>query len=71
METNKYLSVFSPATLQQRKDNFKNYWQFTQQHGGKLLESDKDLAKKLQYFKDYGKDDIKHGYLAMINSESR
>ena len=55
MGINKYLSVFSPATPQQRKDNFENYWQFTQQHGGEFFESDKDLAKKrkkLQYFKD-------------------
>lgn len=51
----KYLSVFSPATKQQRKDNFENYWEFSQRHGGELFEEDRDLAKKrarLQYFKD-------------------
>lgn len=51
----KYLSVFSPATRQERKENFENYWKFTQQHGGELLEEEKDLAKKrarLSYFKN-------------------
>jgi hypothetical protein len=51
----KYLSVFSPATRQERKENFENYWEFTQQHGGELLEEEKDLAKKrarLSYFKN-------------------
>jgi len=55
MATAKYLSVFSPATQQQRKENFDNYWMFTQDHGGELFENDKDLAKKrdcLQRFKD-------------------
>jgi hypothetical protein len=55
MKPAKYRSVFSPATLQERKDNFENYWEFTQQHGGELFEDDKDLAKKkarLQHFKD-------------------
>ncbi|WP_432744071.1 hypothetical protein ABXJ76_03325 [Methylobacter sp. G7] len=55
MVSTKYLSVFSPATEQQRKENFASYWEFTQQHGGKLLEQDKDLAKKrdrLKHFQD-------------------
>ncbi|MDI1292132.1 MAG: hypothetical protein PSV18_05230 [Methylobacter sp.] len=55
MVSTKYLSVFSPATEQQRKENFDSYWEFTQQHGGELLEHDKDLAKKrdrLKHFQD-------------------
>ena len=55
MGSGKFLSVFTPATEQQRKDNFEDYWQFTQQHGGELLEAEKDLAKKrarLKYFED-------------------
>lgn len=55
MVSTKYLSVFSPATEQQRKENFASYWEFTQQHGGELFEKDKDLAKKrdrLKYFQD-------------------
>ena len=55
MASTKYLSIFSPATKQERKDNFENYWEFTQQHGGQLFESEKDLAKKrarLKYFRD-------------------
>ena len=55
MSNGKYLSVFTPATAEQRKANFDDYWLFSQQHGGELFEADKDLAKKrarLQYFKD-------------------
>ncbi len=55
MSTTKYRSVFTPATAAQRKENFEDYWVFTQQHGGELLEQEKDLVKKrarLQYFQD-------------------
>ena len=55
MASAKYLSVFAPATLQQRKENFDSYWIFTQNHGGELFEDDKDLAKKrdrLKHFQD-------------------
>ena len=55
MGVSKYLSIFTVATEQQRKDNFEDYWLFTQQHGGELLEAEKDLAKKrakLKYFQD-------------------
>lgn len=55
MGSGKFLSVFTLATEQQRKDNFEDYWNFTQQHGGELIEAEKDLAKKrakLKYFKD-------------------
>lgn len=51
----KYLSVFAPANDLQRKENFDDYWIFTQQHGGELFEKDKDLAKKrarLKHFQD-------------------
>jgi hypothetical protein len=53
MTTPKYRSIFSPSTAEQRRQNFEDYWLFTQQHGGELLETDKDLAKKrerLAYF---------------------
>ena len=55
MNTAKYRSIFTPSTEQQRQENFEDYWLFTQQHGGELLEEDRDLLKKrarLQYFQD-------------------
>ena len=55
MKSRKYLSVFTPASRQERIENFEQYWLFSQQHSGDLLEDDCDLAKKrarLQYFKD-------------------
>jgi hypothetical protein len=56
MGSGKYLSVFTLATENQRKQNFEEYWKFTQQHGGELYEAEKDLAKKrakLKSFKDH------------------
>ena len=55
MGVGKYLSVFSPATNEQRKANFEDYWEFTQKHGGELFEQDRDLAVKrarLKHFQD-------------------
>ena len=55
MASVKFRSIFSPATLKERKENFENYWVFSQQHGGQLLEKDRDLERKrarLQFFKD-------------------
>jgi hypothetical protein len=55
MSIAKYRSIFTVATDQQRKENFDDYWIFTQQHGGELLEAEKDLLKKrarLNFFQD-------------------
>lgn len=55
MNSTKYLSIFTPANAQQRKENFESYWEFTQQHGGTLYEAERDLEKKrarLQHFQD-------------------
>jgi hypothetical protein len=55
MGSGKFLSVFTLATEEQRKENFEDYWKFTQEHGGELYEAEKDLAKKrakLKSFKD-------------------
>ena len=55
MSIAKYRSVFAPATAEQRKENFEDYWIFTQQHGGELLEEERDLLKKrarLEYFQN-------------------
>lgn len=54
-ETDNYRSIFSPSTATEREDNFESYWAFSQQHGGGLLEEDKDLEKKrekLRRFQD-------------------
>jgi hypothetical protein len=54
-ESKVYRSIFSPCSVQERKENFDSYWLFTQQHAGELLEEDKDLTnkrEKLKYFQD-------------------
>ena len=55
MALKKYLSIFSPASKQQRNENFETYWRFSQLNSGKLFEEDKDLSKKrtrLRYFQE-------------------
>lgn len=55
MTQSNYRSIFSAANARQRQDNFADYWVFTQQHGGELLEAEQDLAKKrarLQHFQN-------------------
>src|SRR5689334_3354665 len=46
MRSGKYLSIFSPASREQRRENFENYWQFSQRNSGELFEYDKDLFEK-------------------------
>lgn len=56
MGSAKYRSIFTPASKQQRQENFENYWQFSQQHNGELYEEDKDLFTKrarLRHFQDH------------------
>lgn len=55
----KYRSVFSPATRQERKENFDNYWEFSQCHGGELFEQDRDLAKKRAKLKQFQENPVK------------
>lgn len=55
MSSAKFRSIFTLADAETRKANFDNYWIFTQEHGGDLLEMDKDLVKKrarLKFFQD-------------------
>jgi hypothetical protein len=59
MNSGKYLSVFTLATEQQRKENFEDYWRFTQQHGGELYEAEKDLAKKRAKLKSFQDNPVK------------
>ena len=39
-------SIISPANRQVREDNFEDYWTYTREHGGELLEPEKNLAVK-------------------------
>ena len=53
MGSGKYLSIFSPASRQQRQENFENYWQFSQRNNGELFEYDKDLFEKRARLKHF------------------
>ena len=55
MTKTNFQSVFTDASLEQRNQNFDDYWLFTQEHGGDLFEAEKDLAKKrarLEFFQN-------------------
>jgi len=49
----RYRSIFSPTTRLERKENFDNYWEFSQHHSGELFEQEKDLAKKRARLKQF------------------
>ncbi len=42
----KYLSIFTPATGRERRDNFEDYWVYSQEHSGAILEAEKNLTRK-------------------------
>jgi hypothetical protein len=42
----RYRSIFSPATVQERHANFEHYWQFIQSKTGTLCETTRELSKK-------------------------
>ncbi len=44
----RYRSIFTPATRQERVDNFESYWHYSQRHDGEILEVEKDLTRKKQ-----------------------
>ena len=52
MRAAKFRSIFTSASKQQRTENFENYWLFTQQHGGELLEDDKLLPHRMREISD-------------------
>jgi hypothetical protein len=41
-----YQSIFSPATTRERRDNFEDYWIYSQHHAGEILEGEKNLTRK-------------------------
>ena len=51
--TGRLRSIFSPSTRAQRLANFENYWAFSQQHSGAILEDQQDLTKKREALARY------------------
>jgi len=43
---NSYRSIFSPATSRERRDNFEDYWIYSQDHAGEILEDERNLTRK-------------------------
>ncbi len=43
---NSYRSIFTPATARERRDNFEDYWIYSQDHAGEILEGEKNLTRK-------------------------
>ena len=41
-----YRSIFTPATTRERRDNFEDYWIYSQDHAGEILEGEKNLTRK-------------------------
>ncbi len=43
---NPYRSIFTSATTRERQDNFEDYWIYSQDHAGEILEGEKNLTRK-------------------------
>lgn len=41
-----YKSIFAPSTRGERKTNFEDYWKFSLNHSGEILEAEQNLTKK-------------------------
>jgi hypothetical protein len=41
-----YRSIFSSTTSRERRDNFEDYWIYSQIHSGEILEGEKNLTRK-------------------------
>jgi hypothetical protein len=54
-----YRSIFSPNSARQRAANFEDYWSYTLEHDGEILEAEQDLAKKKELVAGYQKDPIR------------
>ena len=49
-------SIFAPATVRERAENFENYWVYLRHRDGELLEAERALANKqrvLAHFQDH------------------
>ncbi|ODT84671.1 MAG: hypothetical protein ABS69_02585 [Nitrosomonadales bacterium SCN 54-20] len=44
--------IFSPATKQQRREDFDNYWEFIQQHGGQAADYCNALRRAVKIASD-------------------
>lgn len=41
-----YRSIFTSATARERQDNFEDYWIYSQEHAGAILEDERNLTRK-------------------------
>ncbi|HLY74692.1 MAG TPA: hypothetical protein VKU80_11295 [Planctomycetota bacterium] len=55
----KYRSIFSPATGRQRLDNFEDYWAYSQDHSGTILEDEKNLSLKKETLEGFQRKPIR------------
>jgi hypothetical protein len=46
-------SIFTPSSRRQRADNFEDYWRYTLDHDGEIIEAEQDLEKKKQLMARY------------------
>jgi hypothetical protein len=42
----RHRSIFSPASVRERAENFEDYWLYTQRNDGEIIEDQRDLTRK-------------------------
>jgi hypothetical protein len=59
MRTSQFRSIFTPTTARERRDNFEDYWAYTQRHDGEILEPQKSLTRKQEILARYQSDPVR------------
>src|SRR5262245_29259230 len=52
-------SIFTGASRRVRDENFEDYWAYTQQHDGEILEDEKNLVVKKEILSTYQKNAVR------------
>lgn len=59
IETTPRRSIFTRASRQERDDNFEDYWAYTQEHDGPILEDERNLTVKKAILENYQKNAVR------------
>jgi hypothetical protein len=55
----RYRSIFSPATARERTSNFEDYWVYTRNKDGEILEAERDLTEKREILRRFQGDAVR------------
>jgi hypothetical protein len=54
-----YRSIFTRATARERRDNFEDYWAYSQEHAGTIFEAEQNLSRKKSTLDRFQRDAVR------------